>query len=228
MVDRSCRSSSPRRFGFDRADLRSIPIVEPDASHRSGWSLPPREPHDAAGLGAAGRGDGDWLTISRDSELNSYSASIENFYRARNSFIDRVRLLCFRQTCREIANQGGRCMADAAGKYRDRRRAPARSSTASEGLEGPLLPILHGIQAEFGYVPPRPLPVIAEALNLSRAEVHGVVTFYHDFREPAGRPPCAEALPRRSLPVDGRRRARARRCSDRSASTSARPRRTAR
>lgn len=55
-------------------------------------------------------------------------------------------------------------------------------------LEGPLLPILHGIQAEFGYVPQGSLPVIALGLNLSRAEIHGVVTFYHDFRrEPAGR-----------------------------------------
>ena len=57
-----------------------------------------------------------------------------------------------------------------------------------KGLEGPLLPILHGIQEEFGHVPPRRLPIIAEALNISRAEVHGVVTFYHDFRaHPAGR-----------------------------------------
>lgn len=55
-------------------------------------------------------------------------------------------------------------------------------------LEGPLLPILHGVQDEFGHVPPEVLPVIADALNLSRAEVHGVVTFYHDYRrEPAGR-----------------------------------------
>ena len=55
-------------------------------------------------------------------------------------------------------------------------------------MEGPLLPILHGLQEEFGYVPREALPVVAEALNLSRAEVHGVVTFYHDFRkEPAGR-----------------------------------------
>lgn len=55
-------------------------------------------------------------------------------------------------------------------------------------LEGPLLPILHGIQDEFGYVPQDALPVIAEALNLSRAEVHGVATFYHDYRSaPAGR-----------------------------------------
>ncbi|HEY5819987.1 MAG TPA: formate dehydrogenase subunit gamma [Mesorhizobium sp.] len=56
------------------------------------------------------------------------------------------------------------------------------------GLEGPLLPILHGLQEEFGYVPQESLPVIAEALNISRAEVYGVVSFYHDFRKhPAGR-----------------------------------------
>lgn len=57
-----------------------------------------------------------------------------------------------------------------------------------KGLEGPLLPILHEIQAEFGYVPQESLPVISRELNLSRAEVHGVVTFYHDYRDhPAGR-----------------------------------------
>lgn len=56
------------------------------------------------------------------------------------------------------------------------------------GLEGPLLPILHGLQDEFGYVPDESLPVIARALNISNAEVHGVVTFYHDYRRhPAGR-----------------------------------------
>ena len=55
-------------------------------------------------------------------------------------------------------------------------------------LEGPLLPILHGVQEEFGHVPQEALEVIAKALNLSKAEVYGVVTFYHDFRrEPAGR-----------------------------------------
>ena len=59
---------------------------------------------------------------------------------------------------------------------------------ALKGLEGPLLPILHGVQEEFGYVPQECLPIIAEALNISRAEVHGVVTFYHDYRrKPAGR-----------------------------------------
>lgn len=55
-------------------------------------------------------------------------------------------------------------------------------------LEGPLLPILHDVQGEFGFVPQAALRMIAERLNLSRAEVHGVMTFYHDFREePAGR-----------------------------------------
>ncbi|MGB3540047.1 MAG: formate dehydrogenase subunit gamma [Mesorhizobium sp.] len=55
-------------------------------------------------------------------------------------------------------------------------------------LEGPLLPILHEIQNEFGYVPQEALPVIASGLNLSRAEVYGVASFYHDYRErPAGR-----------------------------------------
>ena len=59
---------------------------------------------------------------------------------------------------------------------------------AEKGREGPLLPILHGLMDAFGYVPEPAVPMVAEALNLSRADVHGVVTFYHDFRrEPAGR-----------------------------------------
>ncbi len=59
---------------------------------------------------------------------------------------------------------------------------------AHQHLEGPLLPILHAIQGAFGHVPQSVLPQIAKALNLSKAEVHGVMTFYHDFREvPAGR-----------------------------------------
>lgn len=54
--------------------------------------------------------------------------------------------------------------------------------------EGPLLPILHALQEEFGYIDKAAEPMIAEALNITRAEVHGVITFYHDFRcEPAGR-----------------------------------------
>jgi len=47
---------------------------------------------------------------------------------------------------------------------------------------GPLIEVLHAVQANFGYVPAGAVPLIAEELNLSRAEVHGVVTFYHFFR----------------------------------------------
>jgi formate dehydrogenase subunit gamma len=54
--------------------------------------------------------------------------------------------------------------------------------------DGPMLPILHALQETFGCVPEAAVPMVAEALNLTRAEVHGVVTFYHDFRrQPAGR-----------------------------------------
>lgn len=56
------------------------------------------------------------------------------------------------------------------------------------GLEGPLLPMLHALQDTFGHVPAHAVPVLAELLNLGRAEVHGVISFYHDFRDhPAGR-----------------------------------------
>jgi formate dehydrogenase subunit gamma len=55
-------------------------------------------------------------------------------------------------------------------------------------LEGATLVILHALQEAFGYVPEPAIPMIASTLNLSRAEVHGVFTFYHDFRhKPAGR-----------------------------------------
>lgn len=55
-------------------------------------------------------------------------------------------------------------------------------------IEGGTLVILHAMQAAFGYVPEPAIPMVAQALNLSRAEIYGVVTFYHDFRrEPAGR-----------------------------------------
>lgn len=54
---------------------------------------------------------------------------------------------------------------------------------------GALLPILHELQDALGHIPREAVPQIAEGLNLSRAEVHGVVTFYHDLkRAPAARP----------------------------------------
>lgn len=58
--------------------------------------------------------------------------------------------------------------------------------------EGPLLPILHAVQAAFGCVDAAAEAAIAAALNLSRAEVHGVVSFYHDFTPTADPRPCVE------------------------------------
>lgn len=56
------------------------------------------------------------------------------------------------------------------------------------GVEGPLLPMLHALQVEFGWISDQAIVFLASKLNLSRAEVYGVVSFYHDFRrKPAGR-----------------------------------------
>lgn len=72
--------------------------------------------------------------------------------------------------------------------------APSPADRADEiaaahlALEGPLLPILQAVQHEFGHIPEAAIPRIAQRLNISKAEVHGVVSFYHDFRTvPAGR-----------------------------------------
>ena len=68
-------------------------------------------------------------------------------------------------------------------------REAARAIIVGErSRPGALLPILHALQEEFGYIDRAAIPLIAEILNLSRAEVYGVVTFYHDFRSaPPGR-----------------------------------------
>lgn len=69
--------------------------------------------------------------------------------------------------------------------WNDARGAEIIAEHAS--IEGATLVILHALQEAFGYVPEPAIPMVAAALNLSRAEVHGVFTFYHDFRkEPAG------------------------------------------
>jgi formate dehydrogenase subunit gamma len=61
-------------------------------------------------------------------------------------------------------------------------------SSRFAALPGPLLPLLHAVQKELGFIPADAVSRIAEALNLSRAEVHGVVSFYHYFRRhPPGR-----------------------------------------
>ena len=74
----------------------------------------------------------------------------------------------------------------------------SRILAAHRDQPGTLLPVLHEVQDALGCVPPETIPAIAEALNLSRAEVHGVISYYHHFRqEPAGRHVvrvcCAEA-----------------------------------
>ncbi|MFC0590650.1 NAD(P)H-dependent oxidoreductase subunit E [Novosphingobium aquiterrae] len=63
---------------------------------------------------------------------------------------------------------------------------------AHAGREGPLLPILHDVQHAFGCVDAAAEAHLAHALNLSRAEVHGVVSFYHDFTAEPDRRPCIE------------------------------------
>lgn len=66
--------------------------------------------------------------------------------------------------------------------------AVARLMPTGVEARGALLPLLHALQSEFGYIDDALVPHVAEALNISRAEVHGVVTFYHDFhRQPSGR-----------------------------------------
>jgi len=59
---------------------------------------------------------------------------------------------------------------------------------ANAGLEGPLLPILHALQENFGHIPQPAMQMIADRLNITKAELYGVISFYHDFRKaPAGR-----------------------------------------
>ena len=67
-------------------------------------------------------------------------------------------------------------------------RAVEAAIAQHEAMPGAMLPILHGIQESVGYIPPEAVQLIAQALNVSRAEVHGVVTYYHYFRQtPPGR-----------------------------------------
>ncbi|MFI5956068.1 NAD(P)H-dependent oxidoreductase subunit E [Cryptosporangium sp. NPDC051539] len=61
-----------------------------------------------------------------------------------------------------------------------------RIVAAHREWRGPLLPVLHALQEELGYLPDDATPIVAHELNLSRAEVHGVITFYTDFRREPG------------------------------------------
>ena len=65
----------------------------------------------------------------------------------------------------------------------EERAAVLEAVQACGKLQGPLLPVLHAIQDRLSWVPPRAVPLIAFELNLSRAEVHGVLSFYHYFRQ---------------------------------------------
>jgi len=70
----------------------------------------------------------------------------------------------------------------------DQKRAVQTALDANRGAAGALLPILHAVQDPLGYVPAGAVPVIAHDMNLSRAEVHGMLSFYHYFRtQPSGR-----------------------------------------
>jgi formate dehydrogenase subunit gamma len=65
----------------------------------------------------------------------------------------------------------------------EERRAVLQACEQMRELAGALMPILHAVQASLGYVPKDAVPLIASELNLSRADVHGVVSFYHYFRK---------------------------------------------
>jgi formate dehydrogenase subunit gamma len=68
----------------------------------------------------------------------------------------------------------------------DLRAVVAAAVAEHAGARGPLLPVLHDLQAAVGYIPAEAVGLLAEELNLSRADVHGVVSFYSDFRDRPG------------------------------------------
>jgi NADH:ubiquinone oxidoreductase subunit E len=82
-------------------------------------------------------------------------------------------------------------MSEAAARSYDP-EAVARVIAQRRELDGPLLPVLHGVQEALGWVPAEAVGQIATALSLSRAEVHGVVTYYHHFRQHPPRGPVLQ------------------------------------
>lgn len=106
------------------------------------------------------------------------------------SSMDKWRAELWESGAERMAGRADRQRESRAYRYAGTPEEDAVRSVVAEfaGVEGPLLPILHTLNDRFGHVAEAAIPVIADALNLSRAEVHGVVTFYHDFRRaPAGR-----------------------------------------
>ena len=82
------------------------------------------------------------------------------------------------------------------------RDAVEHAIAAHSTRPGALLPLLHAVQDALGLIPPAAAPAIASALNLSRAEVHGVISFYHDFRADHAHDPTGVATLRRVLGTD--------------------------
>ena len=70
----------------------------------------------------------------------------------------------------------------------DRQQAVTRAINSAADVPGALLPILHAIQDALGHVPPEAVDAVAARLNLSRADIHGVLSFYHDFRTSPPKP----------------------------------------
>ena len=84
-----------------------------------------------------------------------------------------------------ISQNEQQSISDLVGQYKD--------------LPGALLPLLHAIQGDVGYVPDSAVPTIAKGLNLSRAEVHGVISFYHDFKVQICRAEACQSMGSRQL-----------------------------
>ena len=153
--------------------VRSIPIVEPEAAHAIGLVVPHREPMTPLALAlvaevekAAALGTAPSIGNSDRATLSAFLISGTNLER-----------MLIRIADRGCAHVGG-----------DRGAGPGDHRRTQGLWKARHLPILHAVQEALGYVPEAAIPAIAEALNVSRAEMHGVVTFYHDFRrEPAGR-----------------------------------------
>lgn len=83
-------------------------------------------------------------------------------------------------------------MSTAANAAPDEREIVARVISERRNLDGALMPVLHGVQDELGWIPSAAVGQIAEALQLSRAEVHGVITYYHHFRQEPVRGPVLQ------------------------------------
>jgi formate dehydrogenase subunit gamma len=88
--------------------------------------------------------------------------------------------------------------------------AAAAIIEAHAKLEGPMLPVLHGLQRAFGFISEDAMQLVAQRLNVTRAEVYGVVSFYHDFRtEPPGRHMLKICRAEACQAMDGERHAEA-------------------